>query len=149
MESEAISALLGKYRSFMPALALILEAFNCASQDTDIKVVKSDSATNGMILADFFEAHARKIYAGSLRPDLGAAEALAKKIKKGEIVDGATIRDIRRNNWTLLKDDFQINAGLSVLEDCEWLRLETMYKPQGGRYELIRLNPKLRVRGKL
>jgi putative DNA primase/helicase len=148
MVSDAFSAVLGKYRSLMPALALIFEAVVSASQDIKLKDVGADSATNAMILVDLLEAHAKKIYAGSLKPALGAAQALARRIKRGDIVDGTTLRNIRRNEWTLLKNDSQINAGLSILEDCKWIRFEPENRRQGGRYEVIRLNPKLKLRGK-
>lgn len=143
--SEAFHGLLGKYRSLMPALALIYEAAEVAATGQMINSVSFQSAQMAAVMCDYLEQHARKIYAGSLRPEIRAAEALGRRIKKGDIKDGSNVRTIKRRGWANLRSSDQVDQGLSFLEDLNWLKvLEVKSNRGGGRCEVIRLNPKLK-----
>ncbi len=121
---------LAKYRSLMPSLALIFHLVDAVSGKTAGPV----SLEAAMLAADwcgYLEAHARKIYAPELNPDVAAAHRLAAKIRSGDIEDGHKVRDIYRREWPGLVNADQVHAGLEVLVQCNWVRVE--HQDTGGR----------------
>ncbi len=110
---------------------------------TDLTPGTLDAAFKAAELCDYFEAHALKVYAGAINPDLQAAHAIARKIKQHKIVDEVPVRDLYRNQWSGLTTPKSVRSGLGVLEAYGWLRLEdveTTRKP----IEIVRLNPVLK-----
>jgi len=92
---------------------------------------------------DYLESHAWRIYGAGTSPDLEAAREIVKRIQKGDIQDGVTIRDVWRHNWTRLTTPDEVKAGLIVLQDYEWLTVDRT--TTGGRpTEIIRLNPNIK-----
>ncbi len=91
----------------------------------------------------YLEAHARKIYAPELNPDLAAAHRLAAKIRSGDIEDGHKVRDIYRREWPGLVNADQVHAGLEVLVQHNWVRVE--HQDTGGRpSDIIEIHPTFR-----
>ncbi len=140
----ALESHLAKYRSLMPALALL---FHLAEMPVEASVNGSaiglDVARRAADFCDFLEKHALKVYAGAIRPDLQAAHALAKKIKSGKVEDGTTVRDVYRNQWSFLTSPVLVRAALDILEECGWVK--TQIVETGGRStEIVELNPELK-----
>ena len=77
-----------------------------------------------------------------------SAQALASRLKRGDIKDGFTLRDVRRNQWRSLTTDEAIQAALDWLEDEDWLTPENSggTGPGGGRRTIrYHINPRLSV----
>jgi hypothetical protein len=126
-EEPIIRQHLAKFDKLFPALALIFHLVDCAAEGIRGPVTK-DAALRAAAWCEFLEAHARRCY-GLLKDDgLRAAQALAAKLERGALVDGFTVRDVRRNQWRSLTTDDAIQAALDWLEDEDWLRSE----PTGG-----------------
>ena len=134
----AFESHLEKYRSLMPALALLFEL----ADNPEAESVGLDATRTASDFCAFLEQHARKVYAGAIRPDLQAAHTLAKRIKTGKVKDGTTIRDIYRNHWGFLNTPELVRAALDILEECGWIKTQTL-KTKGRSTEILKLNPKL------
>jgi hypothetical protein len=147
--SPALESHLSKYRSLMPSLALLFHLADwadCQLQNhlQDIPPVSIEAARLAASWVDYLELHARKIYAGSLNPDLQAAHLLMQKIQQEKIKDGMSIRDIYRNHWAGLDNKERVMQGLLLLADHGHLRLEIV-KSEEGRpaSDVIRINPSI------
>lgn len=137
--SPAFESHLAKYRSLVPSLALVFQLVEAGVVDA----VNLEAARNAAEWCHVLEAHAAKIYAAELLPDINAAHALANKIKIGAIVHGATVREIYRPQWSGLSDPETVSAGLIVLERYHWLRVSQ--RKTGARpADVIELHPDLR-----
>lgn len=143
--SEAFIALLGKYRKLMPALALIFAAIGAFESGRQFSSVDQQSTVLAAAWTEFFEQHARKIYAGSLQPSLKAAYELMRRIKRGDVKDGDSTRNTYRKGWSFLNTPQKLDEALAVLEEHRWLRLgEVPAESKGRPTEVIRLNPHLK-----
>ena len=139
-ESPAFESFLAKFRSLMPSLSLLFHLVEWADGKVAANGITRESAAQAAAWCDFLEAHAMKIYAGAIHPDVESAHALAKRIESGEVRDGDSIKDIYRHGWSLLSSRSDVVGAIGVLEDCHWLRVQ---KPggQGRPSEVVRLHP--------
>jgi putative DNA primase/helicase len=141
IDSPAFESHIAKYRSLMPSLALLFHLVDVvAGHQTNAAVVSECAARNAAIWCEFLEAHARRVYAAALHSNVHAAHALAKRIKRGDVKDGDSVRSIYRRQWTQLRTPEAVGDALAILETHHWLRVEEQIT--GGRpAEIIRLNP--------
>jgi hypothetical protein len=148
-DTPAFAAHIAKYRSLMPALALVFYLIDRAA--------KVDGVATGVVgeahvrlAADwcgFLEAHARKLYAVEIHAGASAAHAIAAKIEAGAVFDGQSVRELYRAQWAGLKTPERVLAGLTDLTDLGWLRVE--FAVTGGRpTQVVRLHPTLVERQK-
>lgn len=123
-EEPIIRQHLAKFDKLFPALALVFHLVDCAAHGMRGPVTK-EAALRAAAWCEYLETHARRCY-GLLKDDgLRAAQALAAKVERGALVDGFTLRDVRRNQWRSLTVDDAIQAALDWLEDEDWLRGES------------------------
>ncbi|MEE8161720.1 MAG: YfjI family protein, partial [Acidobacteriota bacterium] len=175
IESPAFESHLAKYRSLMPSLALLFHLVDRtdgeaqpwhsnngpvlhdrdggfqteegSSNDMEGDPVSLNAAEKAADWCELLEAHARKVYAGAIRPDLQAAHALKAKIGRGKIKDGHTVREISRSQWSFLTTTQLVRGGLDILQECGWLKVETI-PTEGRSSDVVRLNPNLKGIGK-
>ena len=127
----------------MPSLALVFHLVDVVSGKATGKV----GLEAAMLAADwcgYLEAHARKIYAPELNPDVAAAHRLADKIRSGAITDGMTIRDIYRPQWSGLTNADTVSAGLELLTRHNWMRVVEQQDTGGRPSDIIEIHPSLR-----
>lgn len=139
---------IAKYRGLMPALALIFHAVEWASNseaELPIPHISLRAAQMAASWCDYLEQHARKVYAQEVNPGPVAAQHLAGRIERGQLLDGMTVRDAQQHEWSGLKKSGDILAGLEVLAAIGWVRVERVNGgPRGGRpSKVIRVNPRL------
>jgi hypothetical protein len=138
---------LAKFDKLFPALALIFDLVDCIANGVYGPVTK-EAAMRAAAWCEYLESHARRCY-GLLKDDgLRAAQALAAKLERGELEDGFTRRDVRRNQWRNLTGDDAIQAALDWLVDEDWLREESTggTGPGSGRpTTCYRINPAIKV----
>jgi hypothetical protein len=60
------------------------------------------------------------------QPETAVAKLILARIRKGDLSDGFSARDIRRKDWSGLTDNDQIKAGLELLADLDWLVIKTI-----------------------
>ena len=136
-QSAAFESHLAKYRSMVPSLALI---FHLIEDRTGR--VRSDSLALAIKWSELLEMHARKVYSSIIDDEFICAQRLAAKIAKGAVIDGMTIRSIYRKCWSGLDTNSQVDYAVNLLEESNWIRIETI-KNMGRPREEIRINPKL------
>ena len=140
--SPAFASHLAKYRSLMPSLALLFHLVDVAGGETAPGPVGEGPALLAAEWCEFLERHAHKIYEVELDRGKAAARSLATKINANAIIDGLTVRDIYRHQWSGLKTDEVVIDGLQVLADLGWVRTQSV--ATGGRAsQVIRLHPTL------
>ncbi|WP_063776780.1 YfjI family protein [Microvirga massiliensis] len=131
----ALESHLSKYRKLVPGLALINHL-----ADFGAGPVSQTATSRALKFADYLESHARRAYAAGLHNDVAPAKAILDRIRKGDLTDGFTARDIYQRDWSNLSDHKQVQAGLNLLVDLDWLSDEEL--KTGGRPKVIyHINP--------
>lgn len=136
-EKPAYESHLAKYRSLMPSLALVFELVEAGPSANAVSLASAQRAASW---CEYLELHARKIYAAEVAPELGAAHALAAKIRQGAIYSGMTVREVYRHGWAGLKSAEHVLIGARLLEQHGWARVETE-ETRGRSRQLLRVNP--------
>ena len=142
-EHPAIEAVLSKYRSLMPSLALISHL----ADNPDGGPVTEASVTRAIAWTDFLEAHARRIFAPAMDPALFAARELDRHIQKGDLGRQFKIRQIVRKNWKGL-DRETAQQALEYLADLDRVYEEQVQPDpkKGGRPTSIwHVNPAIEL----
>lgn len=131
---------LTKYRSLMPSLALLFHLIDVAAGEATGQVT-GKAAIMAAEWCDYLESHARRIY--GLIGDIStrAAGELAKKIKKGMLPDGFTLRDVYRRCWHLLDKKEIAQGAVDELTEAGWLRKSI--SEVGKTTTVYSINPKI------
>jgi hypothetical protein len=136
--SEARAGHLSKYRSLMPAIALVCHlASGPGSEDQPVSLAATERA---MAWCRYLDAHAERVY--SMASD-GAwlDEEIVRRIQTGKIKGAVRVRDIRRGFPRTVKTE-DVECSCEVLAEQGWLVLEEV-KPKVGRPSLVaHINPK-------
>ena len=135
---------LAKYEKLFAALALVLHLAECA-QTGRRGPVSEYAAIRAAAWCEYLEAHARRCY--GLLADKGAraAQALADRIRAGDLADGFTARDVRRKQWRHLSSDASVREALEWLEGEAWIiPVSTPPDATGRRTVRYIVNPKIR-----
>jgi hypothetical protein len=138
-DTPAFASHLGKYRSLIPALALLFHLMNAVS-GSQPGPVPLETLELALDWGDFLLAHARKVYADELNPGVEGAKELGKRLMSGQVSDGQTVREIYRAQWSGLTTRRQVMTALDVLAQWGWARVESL-ETQGRPSEVIRVNP--------
>jgi hypothetical protein len=136
----AWASYLGKTRSLMPTLALILHLVDTVTEQTKQPDITLDATERAARIVAYLKGHAEKLYAPELDKPAFTARMIAAKIADGSIPDGCTIRDIYRPGWQGLGQT-EVEAGLGYLEKLGWLRIEEQRKDTGRPSSIVRLHP--------
>jgi putative DNA primase/helicase len=134
----ALEAHLAKYRKLVPALALI----NHLADNPGGEIGK-DAMLRALGMASYLETHARRAYGAGPEAETTAAKAIVSHIRRGDLIDGFSARDVHQRGWSNLSDRNQVRAGLSLLCDLCWLCPVDKRLPAGGRPTThYRINPR-------
>jgi putative DNA primase/helicase len=123
--SPALESHLAKYRKLVPGLALIGQIADGGGAIGEAALLRA------LAFAEYLETHARRAYGAATEAETASAKAILARIQRGELSDGFAARDIYRKQWAHLSDREQVQAGLDLLTDCDWLELRTI--PTSGR----------------
>ncbi|MDI3462768.1 MAG: hypothetical protein OJF50_001589 [Nitrospira sp.] len=135
---------LGKYRSLMPALALLFHVLALADGQPASQV-SAESAQRGAAWCEYLESHARRIYGLVTSITAQAASRLANRIQQGALPLKFSVRDVYRKDWSLLDDKQVIEGACEELASLGWLREQIIPAAPGqrGKTEYL-INPKVR-----
>ncbi len=140
-EHPAFVAHLAKYRSLIPALALLFHIADVVDGGAHAGAVPESALGLALQWGEILEAHARRIYGHALDRGGASARLLARKIATGALAGTFTARDVYRRGWVGLTDTDEVQAALAFLEDHDWIRSER--ENTGGRPRFrYRVNPK-------
>jgi hypothetical protein len=132
----ALESHLAKYRKLAPALALV-----SSLADAPIGCIDAPPLRRAIAFADYLESHARRIYGSGKAAEAKSAEAIIEKIRKGDLKDGFTCRDIHQRDWSNLSVPARVQAALDLLVDLDWLA-EQSVKTAGRPKTTYLINPK-------
>lgn len=139
----ALMAHLAKYRGLVPRLALLCHIASDATGP-----VSRDSLEMAVCWGDYLESHARRAYGALSLDNVSAARSIWRHVKRGDLPQPFTARDIQRKGWSGLGQKERVEAGLKALCEADWLASNIPDAgPGGGRPStLYRANPKALAR---
>lgn len=135
----------------MPGLALLFHLIDADPADPVrpgcIGFVGETPTLQAIAWCEYLETHARRVYASAISPSMERASALLKRIKRGGVSGGCSVRDIYVHGWERLQTLEETEDALRTLETYGWVRLETLPPgPKGGRpTKIVHLHPSLRT----
>jgi len=136
----ALESHFAKYRKLVPALALINHL-----ADVGRGQVGEEAMLRALGLAEYLETHAVRAYGAGDEAENIAAKAILSHIRKGDLQTGFSARSVHQRNWSHLSDRSQVQAGLNLLCDLDWLVETEIRHPEGGRPTAqYRINPRAR-----
>jgi Protein of unknown function (DUF3987) len=140
--SPAFEGHLAKYRSLVPALALMTHL-----ADRGEGLVSQRALLKSLAMAHYLKSHARRVYGSADEAELAAAKAILKHIRTGDLKGGFTARDVHQRGWAHLTEHEHVGSGLNLLTDLDYLAaLVIPTGAQGGRPKVtFRINPRLGV----
>lgn len=142
--SPALESHLAKYRSLMPSLALVFHLVAFVDGKAEPGTVGLEAALQAAAWCEYLETHAGRLYASAENPAMEGARALLGRIRKGDVKDGSSIRDIYQGrHWSKLSTSEEVSAAATVLEEYGWLHVEKV-ETRGRPATRIRLHPSLR-----
>jgi hypothetical protein len=99
-----------------------------------------------LAFAKYLESHARRIYGASSTIELNAAQAILAHIRRGDLGDNFTARDLHQHDWSGLTDRDHVHAGLNLLADLDYIAGSTSSVGfHGGRPKTTHtINPKVK-----
>jgi hypothetical protein len=113
---QAIESHLAKYRKLIPALALI-----SAIVDRCCYKVDAAALSKALDFGAYLETHALRVFAGGQEAEAKAAKEIVKHIRKGDLSDGFTCRDVHQRGWSHLTDNEEVQSSLDLLVNNDWL----------------------------
>jgi putative DNA primase/helicase len=147
--TDALVAHLGKYRSLMPALALLFHLIDRdPAEHGYVQAVGLEATVRAVTWCDeYIEQHAVRVYSSAANPGLERASTLLKHIQRGEVPHRCTVRDIYVHGWERLQTSDEAEDALRILEDYGWVRVVSEEAgPKGGRPpKLVYVHPSLRT----
>lgn len=143
ISSPAFESHLAKYRSLLPSLALLFRLMRAAQETPTGPIAIEEEDINLSIgWCSFLEEHAKKIYRCALYPEVRSAQALARKITTGDVVDKDKLRSIYRHHWSHIDTPEKLDQAIALLEKHHWVRTETI-SFNNCHSEILRINPLL------
>ncbi len=137
----AWASYLGKTRSLMPTLALLLHLLDLVTDRADGVSVTPEATDRAARLTDYLAGHAAKLYAPELDREVFAARLIAEKIADGAMKNGDTVREVYNAGWAGLGRE-EVEAGLAYLDRLGWVRVDRVTTGKGGRPRVVvRLHP--------
>jgi putative DNA primase/helicase len=137
--SASLEGHVAKFRKLVPALALITHLADGGQESVGLPALK-----RAIGFAEYLETHARRLYGSGSEVETGAAKAILRHLRKGDLSDGFTARDVHQPKWSGLTDIAHVELGLTLLVDLDHLAaLPSQSGRQGGRpTTAYRINPR-------
>jgi Protein of unknown function (DUF3987) len=123
-ETPIIESHLSKYRSLMPALALLFHPVDLVDRAPTEPIrrgpVSLEATTMAAVWCDFLEKHARRIYQSGSDGDMGPARTLAGRIAES-LPNPFRARMVLRKCWSGLTTPEDVDRALGILEEHGWV----------------------------
>ena len=115
-EVPALESHFAKYRKLIPSLALLLHLAGGGKGP-----IARAPTLRALAWAEYLETHARRAYASVTTPETGAAKAIVKRLRCGDLSTTFRARDVYRKQWAGLADRKLVHDALELLVDLGWL----------------------------
>lgn len=126
-----MKAHLAKFRSMVPAVALLIHLTDCADRGSGGRV-SAEAVARALAWTTLLEAHATRIYSTVTAGPDHAAVALAGKLQRGTLASPFRLRQVVRRRWAGLHDPRVVAVALGILEDAGWIRTVRIGPTRGG-----------------
>ena len=132
---------LGKHRSLMPSLALLLQI----AEDPDTQEIPLHRARRAELWCEYLESHIRRAYSCVMGGQKHPTQVLADRIRAGALGTRFTVRQVYGHDWSGLTTPDAVRASLMELQEAGWVReVQSTPGPQGGRpSEAFEVNPQI------
>lgn len=134
--STALEAHFSKYRKLVPGLALILHLANAKTG-----AIGLEALLQALAWAEYLETHAKRAYASVTLPEVDAAKAVIARLKRKELANTFTARDVYRKRWAHLADPDKVKDALRLLDDYGWLAV-SKHDTAGRTATIYTANPR-------
>lgn len=141
-DHHAVVSHFSKYRSLMPALALVLHL--AAAPGNENEPVSIEAAKQAAAWCAFLTSHAKRIYSIAGHPERVAAQAILKRVQAGKLSGEVKLRALERDFRSY--DAETLRAAVEFLEDHGWCR-SSIVKGAGRPSERVTFNPKANAKG--
>lgn len=125
---EALQAHLGKYRSFIPTLSLIIHLVE--NEQSEITL---DTLNRAIALSEYFWGHALKVYGGKRAACDYAVYEIAKRYHEGKINNTFKARELKQKEWSNLTDHSVVDEAIEALIEKGWLTESPSQQPNGRK----------------
>ena len=122
IEDEAFSSFLYKLPKNCFAVALIFHCLENINQAYFPDEITPATALKAITYVEVLKSHARRVFALGENQIFTLANTLLGKIKKGDLAQGFTGREVMRKQWSGLKSKDTVQDVLSLLADYGYLR---------------------------
>lgn len=132
----ALMAHLAKYRGLIPRLALL-----CHVAGNAFGPVSREALQMAICWGEYLESHAQRAYGALSLDNVSAARSIWRRVRRGDLPQTFTGRDVQRKGWSGLGQKERVEAGLKALCEADWLvssqsgsgaaggRPSTLYRP--------------------
>lgn len=121
-EDEVFASFLIKLPKNCAAVALIFHCLENIDAHDFPDQIKIDTVVRALAYIEVMTTHAERVFALGENRIFSLAQTLIGKIKLGKVVDGFTVRDLKRKGWAGLQTTEIINDVLALLEDYGYLK---------------------------
>lgn len=129
----------GKFEKLFCSIALILHLAEDA-----IGPVRADSALRAAAWCEYLTAHARRVYGLVEAAKVSTARMVGRRIAEGKLLDGFTVRDVVRKQWTGVTTAMHAESALAALEENGWIHGAETDNPTGRPTTRYYVNPHVR-----
>lgn len=142
-DHPALVSHFSKYRSLMPALALVCHLASEPGAET--MPVSALAAQQAIAWCDYLEAHARRVYTIAANPERALAAQVIKRIHEGKLTGETTVQKIQRD--ISAETAPPVHGAMELLEELGWCRLVEVRQPgKPGRPSMrVTINPRARA----
>jgi hypothetical protein len=139
--SPTLESHLGKYRKLLPSLSLIFQLCSDVDRSIEPQSINIEAIQKAIKWCDYLETHAIRLYSCSVNHKMESARALMEKIKKGDVKDGFTIRDVyNARHWSRLSEPEEVKNATEILVLHGWIKFEEIKTP-GRTKQIFRIHP--------
>ena len=129
----------GKFEKLFCSIALILHL-----SEGGIGPVKESSALRAAAWCEYLSAHARRVYGLAEAAKVSAARLVGRRIADGKLIDGFSVRDVVRKQWTGITTALHAENALATLEEHHWVHGRDTENPTGRPTTRYYINPQIR-----
>jgi putative DNA primase/helicase len=116
----AMESHLSKYNKLVLGLALICHIANgCKGAINEVAMLQALSWT------EYLEPHAHRVFFAINNVKTEAAKSLLRRIRKGELFDGFTVRDVYRKGWAYTSTQEDAQQAIDLLVEKGYLAVDS------------------------
>lgn len=128
------------------SLALIFEVVRQAAVSEDVVPLSIgyESLSMAWEWMKVLYIHAERMYQLDETVNNSSVQAIIDRIKSRDIVHGMSVREIKRKNWSFLKEYKDLTEALRIAQELGWCKVESQKKERGAPSTVVLLHPLLR-----